>query len=445
MDNLSLGSHHSFYMPAKLEEYLDDCPSQCLAFSNQGTFLALGSLKGVVLIFDFETRVMSNKLKYNGHSRTVISLEWSRDGKEIISIGKDRALIIWNIVTGKPRFKAYFDKDIASVAMDPVRCRYLVVCLKHVSPAIAKINNTIRQSLDSKNNMSKIKYIKKINMGKFKTKKNCLDFCACWDPKGDFFITGSNDGMIRIFNLLLENHQIVSKLLFYQPVLSYVFSNGNSLLSLNIERKGNNVIVSSANGTIEVIRYINVGLFGFYGIILNAKLSVNFFENILTQNCLSPNTKWIATGLQSRVKHRIIVWVYEGGKLNRILLTESVRDGLVNLCWHPRSNYLAALTTPKLNSKKSGRIYIFAPLFRESWSNYDPAFCVLSSNKENKDNECEFHPLEGVGFEDEVETKEVSNRSDIEIEDDESIQLFDRTDPFFWSSEEEDLRIYYSI
>merc|ERR1711976_80462 len=161
---------------------------------------------------------------------------------------------------------------------------------------------------------------------------------------GNYIVTGGDNGLICIFNLATANHKNKTDVLHHKPGLIHNSPNASRVLSLKLDRKGIYLIVSSVNGRVEILRIINIGPTSSYEIIPILEVNVNFLEKtVSSQSTFSPDRKWIATGLQSKTKHYIIVWSLESGKPDRMLLTESGIDGLLDLFWHPRFNFLAAL------------------------------------------------------------------------------------------------------
>ena len=62
--------------------------------SNNGRYVALGSDDGEVWFFQlpgFDLIGMSN-----GHSTRINNLNWSPDDKQLISVGADNSICIWN-------------------------------------------------------------------------------------------------------------------------------------------------------------------------------------------------------------------------------------------------------------------------------------------------------------------------------------------------------------
>lgn len=95
--------HKNFtqHYPDEYDGFLDSPGATILSveFNRRGTLLAGGCNDGKILIWDFVTR---NLLKVIiAHSHPVSSINWSRDGRYLVSAGCDNYVHIWEVLTGK--------------------------------------------------------------------------------------------------------------------------------------------------------------------------------------------------------------------------------------------------------------------------------------------------------------------------------------------------------
>lgn len=71
----------------------------CIKLNSQGSFFATGHENGKIIIWDANT--FTKVLSIKGHSKRVLSVDYSPDGETIISGSEDEAIKFWNIHNGK--------------------------------------------------------------------------------------------------------------------------------------------------------------------------------------------------------------------------------------------------------------------------------------------------------------------------------------------------------
>lgn len=76
-------------------------PSYAATFSHDGSRLAVGGDgTGTIMILDAETGILLSRLE--GHTGQVLSLEYSRDDRQLLSASNDNTAMLWNVETGTP-------------------------------------------------------------------------------------------------------------------------------------------------------------------------------------------------------------------------------------------------------------------------------------------------------------------------------------------------------
>jgi len=88
-----------------------------LAFSPDGTTLAVASANGIVQLWDIKGRKELKTLR--GHTKIVTEVSFSSDGKFLASSSDDTTIIIWDLQTGVIKNTLTSDSVVLSVAFSP--------------------------------------------------------------------------------------------------------------------------------------------------------------------------------------------------------------------------------------------------------------------------------------------------------------------------------------
>lgn len=93
-------------------------PPHPMAFSPDGSTLAIGAIDNIVRVFDARTAVLKAQLK--GHTAPAISIAFSPDGSALASASWDHTARLWDLQTGES--KAVFEghtREVSSVCFAP--------------------------------------------------------------------------------------------------------------------------------------------------------------------------------------------------------------------------------------------------------------------------------------------------------------------------------------
>ncbi|RME97778.1 MAG: hypothetical protein D6768_18870, partial [Chloroflexi bacterium] len=86
-------------VPVLLQSFSGHTDSVITAdFSSDGKTLATGSADQTIRLWDVKTGQELHKLQ--GHARVVWSLDFSPDGRQLVSAGFDRTVRLWDVATG---------------------------------------------------------------------------------------------------------------------------------------------------------------------------------------------------------------------------------------------------------------------------------------------------------------------------------------------------------
>jgi len=83
-----------FYQNKPIGEINLNTKFNAVKVNNKGNFLALGSDEGEVWFFELPGFEFIGKS--NGHSTGINQLNWSPDDKQLVSVGSDNSICIWN-------------------------------------------------------------------------------------------------------------------------------------------------------------------------------------------------------------------------------------------------------------------------------------------------------------------------------------------------------------
>ena len=90
----------------------------CVRFNRKGDYLAAGRTDGTVVIFDVETQGVARKLK--GHTRQVQSLNWSKDGRYLLTSSQDWKCHIWDLSDGSILKSVKFEGPVYIAELHPL-------------------------------------------------------------------------------------------------------------------------------------------------------------------------------------------------------------------------------------------------------------------------------------------------------------------------------------
>ncbi|KAK7257969.1 hypothetical protein RIF29_32320 [Crotalaria pallida] len=179
-------------------------PVTCLVFSEDDSLLITGSEDGCVRVWslfmifdDLKSQEASNLYmhSFSQHSLPVTDVVIGNGGANaiIVSASEDRTCKVWSLSTGTLLRNIVFHTVIDSIAMDPA---------EHVFYAGGRDGNIFIAALTAES-VATSKYGKHI-IGAFSNHSNTVT-CLAYGTSGDFLISGSEDGMVRVWNLRTRN------------------------------------------------------------------------------------------------------------------------------------------------------------------------------------------------------------------------------------------------
>eukprot|EP00899_Mesostigma_viride_P019395 jgi/Mesvir1/27457/Mv07239-RA.1 len=130
---------HQNDCPEVIEEWLENGHAKCIAFNRRGTLLAAGCEDGGVVVWDFDTRGVARR--FAGHSSTVTSVCWSKDGSTLLTSSLDTRVISWDVAGGTIRSKLACSQKVQSARLHPKDTNRVLVCFFQGLPVLGHLQD----------------------------------------------------------------------------------------------------------------------------------------------------------------------------------------------------------------------------------------------------------------------------------------------------------------
>src|SRR5262249_54165075 len=187
---------------------------QALAYSSDGTLLAVGGEGGTIDLWNVKERKKSGTL--TGHKDTVYALAWSGDGSRLVTASGDRTAIIWDVGGKKPLHTLKHPGGVFAVA----------ITRDGATVATGGFDKVIRLwDANSGNETAK--------RDGHTASVRCLGFA----PDGEFLASGGSDYSVRVWTLKdqkgqreLRGHTKTVRALAYLPDGSLVTGGDDRLI-----------------------------------------------------------------------------------------------------------------------------------------------------------------------------------------------------------------------
>ncbi|KAK9820894.1 hypothetical protein WJX74_003022 [Apatococcus lobatus] len=393
MNRSLLDPFQSLELPEQIEEYLDHGNARCVAYNPFGTLLAAGCQDGKVVVWDCATRGVARE--YEGHSKQVTCLRWSKSGKHIISGGLDQCAVRYNVEKGAKDATVSLDAAVVSISVHHIQPHVCVASFAVGSPS--RIDFTTK----SVRAVPTVLLDAEAKQTKGAAQNSLLSAIALCDHAGDVIYVGQTRGTIAIVDANSLRFLDVIKVSGSPRILSLVLnSSGSHLAAICYDRvirlyevasfSGRaarrksftaNEVISKATGRHQAPK-AGSALLGSDAML---KL-VREFQNAVERNqwrsvAFTADSEHLAAAAHSKTEHIIYIWNRDFGNLTRIL--EGPKQGVVDMDWHPARNMLASVSA-------DGQIFLWVRVYRENWSAFAPDFEQLEENQEYVEREDEF-------------------------------------------------------
>ena len=119
------------FLPEIIDRTLEEGHALITSFNSGGTMLAIGCHDGRIQLFSVDVWALCRL--FFGHVRPITSLQWSKNGRVVMSCCMDWCLVMWDVMSGdivhKIRFSsALLSGDLHPAAHSAVVSPFMSVC-----------------------------------------------------------------------------------------------------------------------------------------------------------------------------------------------------------------------------------------------------------------------------------------------------------------------------
>ncbi|KAJ1987954.1 chromatin binding protein [Dimargaris cristalligena] len=249
--NLQLMNPFELQYPTEVEEWLEDSQCKTIRFNTFGTMLALAGTDGRCSILDFDTRSILRYLE--GHTATVTSVSWSKNGSYLLSTGTEGRCFFWDLITGEPKHELGIPAGQTPLGVMHPRNSYLAaICVQTQAPFLCDFKGSAARRVPLNlhyrpNDVAEYTRLAKINdsainehtinLGKFTY--NTLAF----DRSGKRLFLGSTKGHLVIYHIRKRVVEVVHQI------------NNSTIRHLRFSRRGTDLLVNSGDRSIRLYIY----------------------------------------------------------------------------------------------------------------------------------------------------------------------------------------------
>ncbi|KAF3332535.1 retinoblastoma-binding protein 5 [Carex littledalei] len=415
--------------PEIIEDFLQYGSMKCIAFNSCGTLLAAGCSDGNCIIWDFETRGISRKLRDSATISPITSVCWSKHGHRLLVSATDKSLTLWDVKKCEKISRITLQQTALHARLDPgaLEPTICLACPLSSAPLLVDISNGSSTSLPVSVSQEGNNYTVATNPRKFSDGSTPFTpTAATFDWSGEVICVGNSKGEILIVGtktskvyaiIPVPGGAVIKDIVFSRSGL-YVLTNSNDRvirLFENLLPHHNTIneletIDSSNNNTNNNVEE--------YDIVDKLKTNgtkcmkyLREFQDVVTKiqwktPCFSGDDEWILGASASKGEHKLYIWERLG---HLVKILEGPKEAIIDLVWHPERPIVVSVSV-------TGTAYVWAKDYVENWSAFAPDFKELEENEEyiEKEDEFDINPRE-----DEKEKEEVIDE-DAEVDIDNS-------------------------
>ncbi|SCU82405.1 LADA_0C05028g1_1 [Lachancea dasiensis] len=366
----------------------------CVQFSPGGDYLAMGCSNGAVIIYDMDTGKPITMLgnKGGGHVRSIQSIQWSQNGRYILTGARDWFVKMWDLQKAwEPAKEFKFHSPIWTCNWSPGKELGCVVTVYEEDHAFAVDfsleNPTATKICGSTERMNKSEAESEENV---KTLDYGYTLVACVHPKRpDILITGTSKGWIKLYRLSDDLVELVH---------TYRFAHSNAKHMI-ISQSGDRLAINSADRTIR--QYLLTMNDDLTEISFILEYRYQDVINRLQWNCIhfsNNSAEYLVASTHGSSAHDLYLWETSTGTLVRVL--EGTDEELLDIDWDFHSMCIAS------NGLETGNVYIWSITIPPKWSALAPDFEEVEENIEYREKEDEFDQIGQLAHQQELDQAE---------------------------------------
>ena len=360
-----------------------------MAFNDEGTLLATGTLDGSLVLFDFETRGVA-KIHEKVLKGVVTSVSWSADGRKVLISSNVEVAVVavkeWKILE-----KIHVDEPAVFTNLHPRGHCFLASYAKS-NPKIHYLDGTTKATPVA---MAGTAAEDPKSPSTERGAPSVYPIIANFARAGALILLGNAKGEVEFLetSTLTSVHRADIPTAASIVTLSDNFS--GDLIAINCSGKPGIQGLGTARAFVQVLRVRPDGpIVGFDQV-------GDFYDpthgltkgTSLGWTCFSWDDAYLVGTSCADARHHITIWELESGKVEHVLTSasasgdqEGLKTGLPSI-WHvdwcPHKAVLVTVGS-------SGKAYIWTKKYQENWSCFAPDFRELANNEEYVEKEDEF-------------------------------------------------------
>jgi len=368
--------------PEVVDQQLSHGHALCTAYNRAGTLLAVGCNDGRLVVWDFQVRAIVRLLI--GHVKAITSVDWSREGRHLVSAATDWTVLLWDAVRAVVVRKISFQSPVLGAWLHP-SLSYILARPYMESPCLVTLGD------DDRTTRQPLPVLLGVDQPADPKKLRVHSMACALEKNHDKVYAGNGRGVLAVYTIPSLEVERSCEVPGGVGVKALCFSSsGRFLLANCVDRS----IKLYASQDLEYLREFKDPV---------QHLQWKAFS-------FSSDEEYVMAGVAERALHNIYLWTRDGGRLEKRL--EGPPEGVMDLQWHPHEPFIVSCST-------FGTIYIWAVKKTENWSAFAPDFETLPENVPYIELEGEFDDQEDSLDSGAADTiQEPADNEDVVIEDD---------------------------
>lgn len=408
-------------IPEKIAHVMSYDRATCMRFTRYGNYLAAGTLRSEVALWDANTYSLATILGVpsttRGQAVTSVSFPFPRTGVTVLATHDDGLVRFWDTLPKEVVTEIDFGVSIISAEPHPKHTRLAVVVPSDDVPMLVELRKGFYKHSKSSTSFSRgtrsanvtkacpevAEQQRKANPGiplpvllpeesdtlrccsllpsaKKKQNEKEVKYFVKWSHCGKNLIRASSKGLIDTFELDAENvrMQHISRCV--------VAANSNQILSMSMTRPGDLVLLSCQDKT---LRLVETQVLMDAGIVPSSSKppvvkTKQAFKDVIgntSWNCctVSGDGETVTASAGDNEK----IWLWNGATASVKCSLEGSLDNVLSMDWHPRRNAMVTMSP-------DGRIFVWLRNVSENWCAFASDFVELEANEEYSETENEF-------------------------------------------------------